>query len=170
MRINVALAALAASMLSATPAIAASASAQANAKGTVLKSLTLTAVSDLDFGTVAGDAASNGTVAINADTGLRSVSGGVVALAGATSRARFDGLGDPNATVTLTLGQPAGGIICTAGCAATIPAALVLNSGGTSRVTDSTGKLTVYVGGTFNIAANQQQGTYTAQFDMTVNY
>jgi Domain of unknown function (DUF4402) len=170
MRINVALAALAASMLTATPALAASASAQANAKGTVLKSLTLTAVSDLDFGTVAGDATTLGHVLVNADTGLRSTTGGVVALAGGFGRAQFNGLGDPNATVTLTLGQPAGNVICTAGCAATIPAALSLNSGGTTRVTDSTGKLTVFVGGDFTIAANQQQGVYTAQFDLTVNY
>jgi hypothetical protein len=170
MRISVLLAAAAATFATATPALAASASATANARGIVLKSLTLTAVSDLDFGTVAGDAINPGHVVINADTGGRTVSGGVVALSGAFGRAQFNGLGDANASVTLTLSQPAGGVICTAGCAATIPAALNLNSGGTTRVTDGAGKLTVYVGGDFTIAANQQQGLYSSTFDLTVNY
>ena len=170
MRISVLLAAAAATFATATPALAASASATANARGIVLKSLTLTAVSDLDFGTVAGDATTSGHVVVNADTGVRTTTGGVVALAGSFGRAQFNGLGDANATVTLTLTQPAGGYICTAGCAATIPAALNLNSGGTTRVTDSTGKLTVYVGGDFTIAANQQQGLYSSTFDLTVNY
>ena len=170
MRKFVLLAAVAASMIPAAPALAASATATANAKGTVLKSLTLTAVSDLDFGTVAGDAVNPGTVTINADTGARATTGGVVALAGAFGRAQFDGLGNASSTVTLTLGQPAGGVICTAGCAATIPAALVLNAGGLTRTTDTAGKITVFVGGTFNIAANQQQGVYSSTFDLTVNY
>ena len=170
MRIFVSVAAVAATLVAATPAVAATASAQANAKGIVLKSLTLTASSDLNFGTVAGDAATPGTVSIDANTGVQSVTGGVVALAGAFSRAQFDGLGDANKSVTVTLSQPAGGVICTAGCAATIPANLVLSTGGATPTTDSTGKFTVYVGGTFNISANQQQGTYTAPFTVTVNY
>jgi hypothetical protein len=109
-------------------------------------------------------------VSVNPDTGIRSTTGGVVALAGSFGRAQFDGLGDSNKQVTVTLSQPAGNVICTAGCAATIPANLVLNTGGSTPTTDATGKFSVFVGGDFNIAANQQQGVYTAQFNVTVNY
>src|SRR3954468_9139561 len=140
MRYYVSLAALAATLVAATPAMAAStATATANAKGIVLKSLSLTSSSDLDFGTVAADATLPGTVSVNSDTGARTTTGAVVALPGAFGRAQFDGLGDPNANVTLTLTQPAGGVICTGGaaCPASIPAALSLDTGGlTTRTTD----------------------------------
>jgi hypothetical protein len=174
MRYYVSIAALAATLVAATPAMAAStATATANAKGIVLKSLSLTSSSDLDFGTVAADATLPGTVSVNSDTGARTTTGAVVALPGAFGRAQFDGLGDPNANVTLTLTQPAGGVICTGGaaCPASIPAALSLDTGGlTTRTTDGLGRFTVFVGGTFNIAANQQNGTYSSQFDLTAVY
>ena len=174
MRYTATIAALAATFVAATPAMAASsATATANAKGIVLKSLSLSSTADLDFGTVAADATNPGTVSVDADTGARSVTGAVVALPGAFARGQFDGLGDPNANVTLTLNQPAGGVICTGGaaCPASIPAAISLDSAGlTTRTTDGLGRFTVFVGGTFNIAANQQNGTYSSQFDLTAVY
>ena len=101
MRYYVSIAALAATLVAATPAMAASsATATANARGIVLKSLSLTSSSDLDFGTVAADATNPGTVSVDADTGARSTTGAVVALPGSFGRAQFDGLGDP--------GQPGG--------------------------------------------------------------
>ena len=174
MRYYVSIAALAATLVAATPAMAASsATATANARGIVLKSLSLTSSSDLDFGTVAADATNPGTVSVDADTGARSTTGAVVALPGSFGRAQFDGLGDPGADVQLTLNQPAGGVICTGGaaCPASIPAVLALDNGGaTTRTTDSNGRFTVFVGGDFDIAANQQNGTYSAQFDLTAVY
>lgn len=174
MRYTVSIAAFAATLVAATPAMAAStATATANAKGIVLKSLSLSSSADLDFGTVAADQTNPGTVTVNSDTGVRSTTGAVVALPGAFSRAQFDGLGDPNAAVTLTLNQPAGGVICNGGpaCPNSIPAALSLDSGGsTSRTADGLGRFTVFVGGTFNIAANQANGTYSSQFDLTAVY
>src|SRR6185503_6031991 len=91
MRYSICLAALAASIVAATPAAAQQATATADAKGIVLQSLKLQWVSDLDFGTVAPDVLNPGTVSINADTGARTTGGSVVALPGAFSRARFDG-------------------------------------------------------------------------------
>ena len=174
MRYTVSIAALAATLVAATPAMAASsATATANARGIVLKSLSLSNTSDLDFGTVAADATNPGTVSVDADTGARATTGAVVALPGAFARGQFDGLGDPNANVTLTLTQPAGGVICSGGpaCPASIPAALSLDQGGsTSRTTDGLGRFTVFVGGDFTIAANQQNGTYSSQFDLTAVY
>ena len=174
MRYTATIAALAATLVAATPAMAAStATATANAKGIVLKSLSLASSADLDFGTVAADATNPGTVTVDSDTGARSTGGAVVALPGPFGRAQFDGLGDPNAVVTLTLTQPVGGVICNggAGCPNSIPAALSLDNGGaTSRTTDGLGRFTVFVGGTFNIAANQANGTYSAPFDLTAVY
>jgi hypothetical protein len=173
MRLNVCLAALAATFVAATPAMAAStATATANAKGVVLQSLTLNWVKDLDFGTVAGDPLAGGDVVVDADTGARSTTGAVVALPGAFNRAQFDGFASPNVPVQLTLTQPAGGVICNGtGCVNTIGAALALDQGGaTTRNTGTTGAFTVNVGGTFTLGAAQAAGLYTAQFDLTAIY
>ena len=64
-------------------------------------------------------------------------------------------------------------MICTGGpaCPASIPASLTLDNGNaTTRTTDGLGRFTVFVGGIFNIAANQQNGTYSSQFDLTAVY
>ena len=96
MRYSLCLAALAATVATATPALAQQSTATADAKGVVLQSLTLNKISDLDFGTVAGDALNPGTVSIDADTGARSVTGAVVALPSTFGRAQFDGFASPN--------------------------------------------------------------------------
>lgn len=172
MRLNVCLAALAATFLAATPAMAAtSATASAQARGIVLQSLSLSWVKDLDFGTVAGDPV-GGDVVIDPDTGVRSVTGAIVPMPGAYSRAQFDGFGEKNVPVTLSLSQPAGGVICNGpSCANQIGAVLALDqAGSTSRSTGSTGAFTVNVGGTFTLAGGQAAGLYTAQFDLTAVY
>src|SRR5689334_7781215 len=103
MRLNVCLAALAATFVAATPAMAAtSATATAQARGIVLQSLSLNWVKDLDFGTIAGDPV-GGDVVIDPDTGNRSVTGNLVEMPGAYSRAQFDGFGEKNVPVTLSL-------------------------------------------------------------------
>jgi hypothetical protein len=67
MRYSISLAALAATIVTASPALAQQASAQAEARGVVLQPLTLVKNSDLDFGTVVGSAVA-GTVDIDSDT------------------------------------------------------------------------------------------------------
>lgn len=170
MRFNIALAALAATVAVATPAVAApaSATATAEARGIVLQSLTLSNVDNLDFGVVAGSALAAGTVSVDADTNARSVTGGVVALPGAFTRARFDGYGEANQLVQLTLTQPASGVLSSG--TNTLSATLNLDAGGTLRSIGGTGSFTAYVGGDFGIAQNQPNGLYTAQFDLTADY
>jgi hypothetical protein len=168
MRYSLCLAALAATVATATPALAQQATATADAKGIVLQSLTLNKISDLDFGTVAGDALNPGTVSIDADTGARSVTGAVVALPSTFGRAQFDGFASPNQTVQLTLNQPAGGVIING--ANSVGAVLNLDAGGVTRITGGTGAFSVFVGGDFSIAANQAAGLYSAQFDLTADY
>ena len=171
MRLTLSLAALAATVAFATPALAAPASVTepAEARGVVLQSLTLTKVTDLDFGTVAGSALAAGTVSVDADNGARAVSGGVLGLPGLFTRAEFSGYGTATQVVQLTLSQPAAGVL-TNSSSDTISALLVLDSGGVTRTIGSTGQFTAYVGGDFGIAANQPNGLYSAQFDLTADY
>jgi hypothetical protein len=168
MRFSVTLAAVAATLVAATPAVAQQAQATATAKGIVLQSLTLVRTSDLDFGTVAPDVNTAGTVSVDANSGARTTAGGVVALPGTFSRASFDGAGTAGNQVLLTLNQPAGAVL-TSG-SNTVGALLSLDAGGTTRTIPAGGTFTVYVGGVFNIGANQPSGLYSATFDLTANY
>ena len=168
MRFNFGLAALAA-LVVATPAVAQQASATATAKGVVLEPLTLSWVSDLDFGTVAGSAAA-GSVTVDPDSALRSAAGGVTLVPSTFSRARFDGLGQSGQTVGLTLTPPAGAVLVGPGGATVSVNSMTLDAGGTTRVLPGSGAFTVYVGGSFGIAANQANGTYSALFQLTADY
>lgn len=168
MRFKYGLAALAA-LAVATPAVAQQKSATATAKGVVLEPLTLTWVSDLDFGTVAGSAAA-GTVSVDPDSALRASTGGVTLVPSAFSRARFDGLGQPAQTVGLTLTPPAGNVLVGPGGATVNVNSMTIDAAGTTRVLGGSGAFTVYVGGTFGIAANQANGTYQALFQLTADY
>jgi len=172
MRLNFALAALAASVAVATPAYAQSvtASATAEARGLVLQPLTLTRVADLDFGTVI---ASNvaGQVTIDEDTGNRSVSGGVLGVPTAVGqRGLFAGAGSAGQQVDLALTPPAGGVLVSGANFLLVSNFVLDNGNATTRTIDPTGAFTVGVGGTFDIAASQANGLYAADFDLTAEY
>jgi len=169
MRLNICLAALAATVVAATPAAAQQQrTATAEARGTVLSPISLQNTAPLDFGTVAATNAA-GTVSVDADTGVRSQTLGVVLVPSAFSRAKFDGIGQANQSITLTLAQPVGNVLNSG--ANSVTATLALDqSGATTRSLGSSGAFTVYVGGTFGIAANQPNGLYTAPFTLTADY
>lgn len=172
MRLNVCLAALAATFVAATPAMAAtSATATAEARGIVLQSLSLNKIKDLDFGTVAGDA-TGGNIVIDAESGARTMDTNLVGMPGAFSRGQFDGFGEKNMAVQLTLNPPSGGVICNGpSCVNKIGTVLALDKAGSlARNTGTTGAFSVFVGGTFTLGANQAAGLYTAQFDLTAVY
>lgn len=168
MRFTLLVAALAATTAVASPALAQQASGTAEARGVVLQPLTLTKVTDLDFGTVAGSNAA-GDVNVDANSGVRSVGGGVTAVPSSFSRAQFDGLGQAGQTVQLTLTPPTGNLLYSGTNSVTVNS-MTLDSGGATRVIGSGGTFTVYVGGDFGIAANQANGTYSALFQVTADY
>lgn len=173
MRNSLKLAVLAATMLSASPAFAQSvtANAQAEARGLILQPLTLTKVDDLDFGTVIASTVA-GTVTIDADTGSRSVTGGVTEVPSYPgNRALFAGAGTASQDVILTLNEPAV-LVSTSNPADMITVnAMVLDNGdSTTRTIDATSAFVVGVGGTFGIGASQPNGLYAAQFDLTAEY
>lgn len=169
MRLSLGIAALAATIAVASPAFAqtTTVTAQATARGTVLLPLTLSNTQALDFGTVIASAAL-GTVTINADTGARTVGGGVAGVATYPgSRALFQGAGTNNQPVLLSYTSA---VVLSNG-AATLSGTLVLDNGDSlARTIDATGSFAVGVGGTFNIAANQPNGLYSTTFDLTAEY
>ena len=173
MRLSIYLAALAATTAFATPAFAqvATASATAEARGLVLQPLTLTKVDDLDFGTVIASTVA-GSVSIDADTGNRSVAGGVTPVpTNVGGRALFAGAGTYNQGVLLTLSPPAVLVSTTNAADTIVVTSMVLDSGNaTLRTIDVTGAFQVGVGGDFAIAASQPNGLYKANFDLTADY
>lgn len=173
MRLNICLAALAASVAVASPAFAQSvtASAQAEARGLVLQPLTLTRVDDLDFGTVISTAVA-GDVTIDEDDGSRVVTGGVLPGPATGNRALFAGAGTIGQQVDLTLAPPVGNLLFSGGNSINI-SNFTLDGGvglTDTRTIDATGTFEVGVGGTFDIAANQANGLYAADFDLTAEY
>ena len=171
MRYTLLVAALAATTAAATPAFAQQASATAEARGVVLSPLTLTKVTDLDFGTVAAGTAT-GTVSINPDTGIRTITVGAnmpTLVPSSFSRARFDGLAQGATTVLLTLVPPTGNLLYS-GANSIAVSNMSFDSAGPSRAVPAGGSFTAYVGADFTIAANQPNGTYSALFQVTAEY
>ena len=174
MRLNVCLAALAATLV-ASPAFAQQAptatdTATAAARGVVLQTHKLVKDKDLDFGVVTVDA-QGGTVSISADAlGTRGTTLGVTALSGTYQAAKFLGEAAPLETVQLTLTPPATGVVTSTNGVDTIPVSLVLDAGGPTRQTNASGQFTVYVGGTFTLAPNQAAGVYSENFDVKADY
>jgi hypothetical protein len=167
MRLTLGIAAIAATFAAATPA---SAQVAADARGTILQPLTLSKTQDLDFGTVV---ASNtlGTVTINADTGVRTSTGGVTLVGNQGTRGLFIGAANPNSTVTLTV-SPVTSLVNQSDNTQTIDVTnFVLDQSDLRiRPMGSNSTFQVGVGATFNIKANQLQGLYRTTFQVTAQY
>jgi len=139
----------------------------AEARGTVLLPLSLTEDANLDFGTVLASGTA-GTVTINSDSGVRSVSGGVTGVAiNPGHRAVFTGYGTPSTTVNLSLSAPT---FLTSGANVVGVNSMSFDSGGASRLINAAGTFQIGVGGVFAVAANQPNGLYTATFTVTAQY
>ena len=164
----------AAAAIVATPALAPQAPVTDNdtacSKGVVLGSHSLKRAKDLDFGIVAVDPINAGTVSITASaTGNRSVTGGVTGLTSTYSAAEFDGSGAPNEQIVLSLSGP-GTTSVQDGAGHSIPVTLSVDAAGLTRNADAQGGFTVYIGGTFQLAAGQAPGVYSNTFDLTATY
>ena len=170
MRFTLYLAAAAATIAAASPAVAQQASANALAKGVVVQPLTLAKNQDLDFGTVVGSAAS-GNVVIDANTGGRTVAGGVTGVPSFPGdRGLFTGAGTAGQTVLLTLSAPAVLVSQSNPIDTITVTSMGLDSGGLTRVIGASGIFQVGVGGNFAIAANQPAALYQASFTLTADY
>ena len=161
-----AIAAAGAALGMSSAAHAVPATVDADGRALILIPLTLTKIKDLNFGTVVPSAVP-GTVAIDAATGARTISGGVTGVASdAGNRAEFGGAGSANQLVLLSLTSPA---TVNDAFGNSIPLTLQLET--TSATVDAVDKtFYVGVGGELSIAADQPEGMYTADFIVTADY
>jgi len=173
MRFKICFAALAATVVAASPAFAQQASATAQARGLVLQPLPLSKAFDLAFGTVSGDPTNPGTVVVgvtNPASPTRTQTGAVTLVPSVWQPAEFDGAGEPGRAVTVTLNPPATLVSGTNSITVNSMVLDTCNCTTDTRTVDGAGAFKVYVGGDFAIAANQASGLYTANFDVTADY
>ena len=154
---------IASAAFSTVAAQAAPATASATARARILKQITVTNTSDLDFGTiVAGTAAS--TVAVSA-AGVRTCGAGLTCT-GTVSSANFNITGTTGAIVTVTGDNS---VTLANGTGGTMTAALTRSASTLTLVAGAVNG-TVQVSGTLSLAASQADGAYTGTFNVTVDY
>lgn len=132
----------------------------------LLTPLTLVKLDDLHFGTIITSPVA-GTVTVPADGSAATAAGGVTLLTSdPTSRARFVGAGSPNEDVLLAVTNP-GTLSDGLGNSVTV---LSLDlDGASTRTIDSSRAFFFHVGGTIQVAADQPDGWYEADFDVTAD-
>ncbi len=161
-------AALALALFLAAPALA-QASRPMQSKALLLKPLTLTKLSDLNFGTIV-PSGSGDLVTIDADTGARtSPSAGLLAI-DPGYRARFASSGLNNTVVLIQISAPAN-LTDGFGHSLTLTR-LVLDQGGfpLRLLTPTSQVFFLGIGGQVFVRANQEDGTYSGTFMLTVTY
>ncbi len=136
-------------------------------KATALKPITITQVQALDFANLISTPGASGTSVLNPSTGVKSVTGGVVDFGGVHLVALFDITGSNSGAFTIFL--PGTIIITEPGGATTTITNFTSFPSGTGTF-DGTGKATLVVGATLQVAAGQASGVYTSVFDVTVTY
>lgn len=150
--------AVAALAFTATTAEAATATGTARAK--ILRPITVTAVDDLQFGTIITGASAS-TVDITPAGGFTCGAG--LVCSGTNSAGSFNITGTTGQTVSIA-----------------VPASVTLNSGANSMTASLTSSATsavlvanaasFTVGGSLAVGANQADGDYTGTYTVTVNY
>ena len=166
MRIEMLLAAMLAAV--ATPALAqVQPDQQATGEALVLIPLSLTKIQDLDFGTIATSNLS-GTVAIDAATGARTVAGGITGMPGDPGfRARFAGAGAAGSQVIVVVTPPAA---LTNANGDLLPVLALPLEGSPIKTIGLSRAFFFGVGGILLVNANQPDGEYHADFDVTAVY
>jgi hypothetical protein len=175
MRLTLGIAALAATFVAASPAMAQTAPvtsmAPAEARGLILTSESLSRVRDLDFGAVTVSTSMvSGNITIAAQETLnRDLDPGITALSGTAHSAKFVGYGAPNQTVTLSLDAPT---MLQGPGTNVIPANLYLASGGTTQsvTVGASSTFEAFVGGVFTLNGGLDAGLYRADFELTAEY
>lgn len=153
-----------ANQASAAP-VAASPSARNHAL--ILIPLTLTKLEDLSFGTIIPSAVS-GTVTVPANGSAPITAGGITLVASdPTHPAQFGGAGTPGRLVVIDLQNPG---TLSDGFGNTVAVLAVTLDGSVLRTIDAAHSLFFKVGGVLQVNANQPEGLYEADVDVTVSY
>ena len=129
----------------------------------IITALSITAGTNLAFGTVAASGTA-GTI-----TQAGAVTGGVTAISSTRSAGTFTVSGETNGTpIPYTFTLPATTSLTGPGTA--MVATLSYSSGSGARTLSAGGTDTVTINGRLAIGANQTLGTYTGTYNVTVNY
>lgn len=141
---------------------------EARAEALILLPLTLSRIDDLSFGTVIPSTTSLGTVTIPANGNPRTAAGAGVTLVASDPglRARFAGAGSAGQNVFINVTSP--GTLSNGTDTVTV-ISLVMDRPALIQI-DATRAFTFYVGGTIQLAPNQPEGLYSAEFDVTAQY
>jgi hypothetical protein len=147
----------------------AQATATSTATATIVTPISITKTVDMNFGNVAVQTGTGGTVVL-VPAGTRSATGGVTlpAITGTVTAASFTVNGQGAYTYAITL--PATAVTLTNGAFSMTADTFSSNPSGTGALVAGTQTLTV--GATLNVAAAQTAGTYVSgtPFSVTVNY
>lgn len=147
----------------------------ADAQIAVVRPLEFIKVEDLRFGQVLRGGTA-GTVVL-APSGTRTKTGGVTLMGTTSQPARFAGMGTPGQLVSISLG--ANQIFITGPGApmrvrnfviGSTPTANLSSSALFFTIASSTGIFNFPVGATLDVGANQTPGTYTGNWNITLNY
>lgn len=156
-------------MAVATPAAAApvAAAPKAQAKGLILIPLTLNKLQDLYFGTIIPSNLS-GVVTVPADGTAPFASGGATLLSSDPAyRARFAGAGTTGQLVLISVTNP---VLLANGLGDNVTVLALTMDGPAIRTIDATRAYSFNVGGILLVNANQAEGIYQADFDVTAQY
>jgi hypothetical protein len=145
---------------------------EAGATALISSPIGVTVLSDLDFGTIIPASAAAGTVIIDPDTGVRSLTGGVTLVNSTYGPALFAVIGPAGKPYhvqfvnnTITINNPAGATMQVTNFSTNSE----LN-GSKNYKFDAAGNASFKVGGTLTVAANQAKGLYKGTFAVNVNY
>ena len=153
----------------ATPAAAApvAATPPADARGLILIPLTLSKLQDLYFGTIVPSSLS-GVVTVPADGTAPFASGGATLLSSDPAyRARFAGAGTTGQLVLINVTNP---VLLSNGLGDNVTVLALTLDGPPIRTIDATRAFNFNVGGILLVNANQAEGIYQADFDVTAQY
>jgi hypothetical protein len=153
----------------ATPALAApvGAAPKAKGRGLILIPLTLNKLQDLYFGTIIPSGIS-GVVTVPADGSAPFATGGATLVSSDPGyRASFAGAGSANQLVIVTTTNP---VLLGNGLGDNVTVLALTLDGSPIRTINSSRAFFFNVGGILMVNANQPEGLYQADFDVTANY
>ncbi|WP_083770861.1 DUF4402 domain-containing protein [Phenylobacterium zucineum] len=138
---------------------------------TVYRSLGIAKNSDLSFGRIVRPGSGNGTVTINAITGLRSLGGAAVGLpTPSPSRANYTVSGEGGRTLSVTI--PSSIVMTREGGTETLTVTTT-NTASTPKLSSILGMAGTYtfsVGGSFPLDSTTASGAYSGVFNVSVAY
>src|SRR4051794_25743652 len=151
----------------APPALASTPATQATGNALVIHPVTVTKVSDMDYGVVTVTTA--GTAVLEPSADAFSSTGGVLGAGGSPRCAEFAGAAQSSSVVNIRVpNQPS--TLTRVGGTETVTVSNFTLQGQSKRTLAKAQSFKFRVGGTLNVAANQVEGTYVGTFDVTVQY